>query len=307
MSGNKRAARRRAERQAPLPGGLIDLGQQAAARRDKQSCVVCKVQFSEAHLPEIAVVMALVDIPPLFSWMLPLGKSMAVTLALCHGCAHLVKEPEKLKPILLSGAPGTFGAFEISWVRPQDRTFHPLEDPIKVVAYTVHPPTFFEGRAAGMRACYNRHKELQKGCLEVEKHLDLRVVGGFSSDEDIRIVYNFGLMFWQEGFSDGPPIWFCDPRLLGNRRHAYLVKNGDGANYIGVVAFDLQGYNTLSWVWLHPLARRQGTLSGLWPHFERFHPSFKILTPVSLGMQRFLAGHPGHELVELTGPAKVVA
>jgi hypothetical protein len=175
--------------------------------------------------------------------------------------------------------------------------------PVKPRKCPIGPLSFFEGRAASLRELYKDPRGLLKYCVQMEQASTLRVVGCFSSDYDISAVYHFGLCLAQEGLTDGgPPPWFLNPRMVGPTRHGYLIKNR--TSYVGAVAFDTLGYNTLAWAWLHPSVRRQGILSRLWPHLEAAHRDFKVQIPLSSGMQQFLAAHPGHELTELTGPAR---
>ena len=271
-------------------------GRQAAARRDKYLCGVCKKPFDSATT---VIAMSLVDVAAEFPWPLFDGSSISMIVGLCPTCSPIVETPQRLRKFLLERASGHWQICVLS----QDMKARLLEPAPDDWPTPVNLMQFFEGRSEPLAKHCQDKAALLRYCMSFEDR-GVRVVGCFSSPEDIATVYHFGLLFAQEGFGEGPPCWFLDPRLLGPHRVAYLIKNVERTSYIGVVVFDTQEYFTLSWAWLHPSVRRKGTLSLLWPEFESSHCNFKVLAPISPGMQRFLAKHPGHELTEKTGAAQ---
>ena len=270
------------------------LGRAAAARRDaKHICAVCKQPFDK---PAIVLAMSLVDMPPDFPWHLFDGSSVAAVARLCERCSPIIETPQKLTDRLLKFA---HGHWQVTVVFPDFRV-RLLESVRDLPNPPINELKFFEGRSQPLAKQCKDAAGIMRYCSILEGH-GIRVVGCFSGAEDIATVYHYGLLFAQEDFGEGPPYWYLDPRLLGPHRIAYLIMNEERTSYIGVVAFDTQGYSTLTWAWLHSAVRRKGVLSRIWPNLESSHPGFKVLSPISPGMQRFLAKHPGHELTEEIG------
>ena len=272
-------------------------GRQAASRRDaNRHCVICEKPFDA---PATILSMLLVDLPADFPWTFFDGSSCLVLAGLCGRCRPIIETPQKLKKILLRG---TSGDWQIPVISPDFSVR--LLDPVHDLSNpAINEMTFFEGRSQPLATHCKNTANLLKYCCDYESR-GIRVVGYFYSPEDIATVYHFGLLFAQEGFGEGTPFWCLDPRLLGPYSIAYLLKNEDRTSYVGVVVFDTQEYSTLAWAWLHPSARRKGVLSRIWLDLEHSHLNFKVLAPISTGMRRFLAKHPGHELTEQTGAAK---
>jgi hypothetical protein len=265
----------------------------------QRGCMECGTSLRGREAAAV-ICSTLVDVLPPAEWQ-HVGCSFSNMALVCGDCAPglLEMKPEALARRLRHSMTGVYH----HEIYTQQDGLRPLM-PVSPRMYPTGPLSFFEGRAASLRESSCRDAGgLLKYCVRMERASGLRAVGCFSSDYDISAVYHFGLCLAQEGFTDGgPPFWFLNPRMIGPTRIAYLITNRTA--YVGAVAFDVLGYNTMTWAWLHPSVRRQGILSRLWPHFEVAHHDFKVQTPLSVGMQQFLASRPGHELTELTGPAR---
>ena len=51
-----------------------------------------------------------------------------------------------------------------------------------------------------------------------------------------------------------------------------------------------QGY-FLDWVWFHPFARNRGYLRQTWPKFTQNFGAFRVTSPLSVHMEKFLEKH----------------
>lgn len=227
------------------------------------------------------------------------GSPVLVTWQLCDSCRHLLKRPKKLLKRFMPRATPRNSITIMGRRTPLGEVVLSYLEPVVYETQRIAPATWFEGDAASMASLCRDLPSLKKHCAGMER-IGLRAVGCFSSEADRFAAYHFGLMFGQESEPFiGPPNVCTAPRLIGTKRIIYLVM--DHEEYAGAIGFDMDGYHTLSWVWLRPESRRQGILTRYWPVFESSHPRFKVLTPLSPGMRNFLSRHGGHELTETTG------
>jgi hypothetical protein len=117
-----------------------------------------------------------------------------------------------------------------------------------------------------------------------------------SSLRDRRAVGRIARYFTEE--TGAGSVWASDGREHDRTSTAYLVLPAGcdarpcvvQAHAIGAAVFrnDVDRGRVLDGVWLHPAHRRQGILTGLWPHLRETEGAFAISPPVSPAMRAFL-------------------